>query len=46
MKKQKPLPPALREQAVQVTADWVSVGGLLCVIARGREESDPPGQMP
>jgi len=36
----------LRARAVQVVADWVSVGGLLCVIARGRAESDPPGQMP
>jgi hypothetical protein len=40
------LPPGLRAQAVQVAGDWVSVGGLLCLIARGREESDPPGQMP
>jgi len=40
------LPPGLRAQAVQVSADWVSVGGLLCLIARGREESDPPGHMP
>lgn len=48
------LPPApagagaggLRARAVQVVADWVSVGGLLCVIARGRAESEPPGQMP
>jgi SAM-dependent methyltransferase len=40
------LPPGLRAQAVQVAGGWVSVGGLLCLIARGREESDPPGQMP
>ena len=40
------LPPGLRAQAVEVAAGWVSVGGLLCLIARGREESDPPGQMP
>jgi len=26
------LPPGLRAQAVQVTADWVSAGGLLCLI--------------
>ena len=38
--------PGLRAQAVRVIADWVCVGGLLCLIARGREESDPPGQMP
>jgi SAM-dependent methyltransferase len=40
------LPPALRARAVPLMADWVSVGGVLCVIARGRGESDPPGQMP
>ncbi len=40
------LPPELRARAVEVVADWVAVGGLLCLIARGREESDPPGQMP
>ena len=40
------LPPGMRAQAVEVAAGWVSVGGLLCLIARGREESDPPGQMP
>src|SRR5687768_7785653 len=40
------LPPGLRAQAVEVAADWVTVGGLLCLIARGRAESDPPGQMP
>ena len=48
------LPPApagagaggLRARAVRVVADWVSDGGLLCVIARGRAESEPPGQMP
>jgi SAM-dependent methyltransferase len=40
------LPPALRARAVPLIADWVAVGGLLCLIARGRGESDPPGQMP
>jgi SAM-dependent methyltransferase len=42
------LPPAggLRARAVRVAAGWVSVGGLLLLIARGRAESDPPGQMP
>ena len=40
------LPPALRARAVPLIADWVAVGGVLCLIARGREESDPPGQMP
>jgi SAM-dependent methyltransferase len=40
------LPPALRAQAIQLVADWTAVGGLLLLIARGREESDPPGQMP
>jgi len=40
------LPPELRARAIPLMADWVSVGGVLCLIARGREESDPPGQMP
>jgi SAM-dependent methyltransferase len=40
------LPPLLRAQAIQLVADWTAVGGLLLLIARGREESDPPGQMP
>jgi SAM-dependent methyltransferase len=40
------LPPELRARAVPLMADWVSVGGLLCLIARGREVSEPPGQMP
>ncbi len=40
------LPPALRSAAVPLMADWVSVCGRLCLIARGREESDAPGQMP
>ena len=40
------LPTALRAQAVPVIGEWVSIGGLLCLIARGRSESDPPGEMP
>src|SRR5687767_13338705 len=40
------LPPGLRAQAIQLLADWTAVGGLLLLIARGREESDPPGHMP
>jgi SAM-dependent methyltransferase len=40
------LPSALRAQAIPLIGEWVSVGGLLCVIARGRSESDPLGQMP
>jgi len=40
------LPPALRAQAIPLVADWIAVGGLLILVARGREESDPPGQMP
>jgi SAM-dependent methyltransferase len=40
------LPPTLRAQAIQSIADWTAVGGLLLLIARGRDESDPPGQMP
>ncbi len=40
------LPPELRMQAVRLIGGWVAARGLLCVIARGREDSDPPGQMP
>jgi hypothetical protein len=40
------LPPALRTEAAGLIGGWVAIGGLLCVIARGREESDPPGHMP
>jgi SAM-dependent methyltransferase len=40
------LPPTLRAQAVPIIADWVCPNGLLFLIARGRSESDPPGQMP
>jgi SAM-dependent methyltransferase len=40
------LPPALRTRAIPLIADWVAPAGLLCLIARGRDESDPPGQMP
>jgi hypothetical protein len=40
------LPPALRARAIPLVADWTAVGGLVLLVARGREESDPPGQMP
>ena len=40
------LPSDLRAQAVPLIGEWISVGGLLCLIARGRSESDPTGQMP
>jgi hypothetical protein len=40
------LPSALRARAIGLIGEWVCVGGLLCVIARGRSESDPPGQIP
>lgn len=40
------LPPALRAQAIGLIGEWVCAGGLLCLVARGRNESDPPGQMP
>jgi hypothetical protein len=36
------LPPALRAQAIVLIGEWVSASGLLCLIARGRSESDPP----
>jgi hypothetical protein len=40
------LPPALRAEAILLIGEWVCASGLLCLIARGRNESDPPGQMP
>jgi SAM-dependent methyltransferase len=40
------LPPALRAQATENIADFLRPGGLLLVIARSREPSEPEGQMP
>jgi hypothetical protein len=40
------LPSDLRARAVGMIREWISAGGFLCLIARGRSESDPPGQMP
>ena len=40
------LPAALRPPAIKNTAGFLRTGGLLLVIARGREPSDPEGQMP
>lgn len=40
------LRPSARDQAIQCIADLVANGGLLLVIARGREEHEPEGQMP
>lgn len=40
------LPAALRPQAIEKIAQFLHPGGLLLVIARGREPSDPEGQMP
>jgi len=40
------LPAALRPRAIENIADFLCPGGLLLVIARGREPSDPEGQMP
>lgn len=40
------LPAALRAQATKNTAGFLRPGGLLLVIARGREPSEPEGQMP
>ncbi len=40
------LPPDLRANAIQCIASFVSPGGTLLVIARGREPSDPAGDMP
>jgi SAM-dependent methyltransferase len=40
------LPAALRHPAIEKIAEFLCPGGLLLVIARGREPSDPEGQMP
>lgn len=40
------LPPAARRQAARVLCDLVAPGGLLLVIARGREADEPEGAMP
>ncbi|HEY3453279.1 MAG TPA: class I SAM-dependent methyltransferase [Bryobacteraceae bacterium] len=40
------LPQKLRPKAIQRIASFVAPGGSLFVIARGREKSDPPGEMP
>jgi SAM-dependent methyltransferase len=40
------LPPLLRAKAMEKTASFVRPGGLLLVICRGRQPSDPEGQMP
>lgn len=40
------LPPGLRAPAIQCIASFVAPGGTLLVIARGREPSDPTGDMP
>ena len=40
------LPPDLRGKAIHCIADFVAPGGTLLVIARGRESTDPEGNMP
>ncbi len=40
------LPAALRPRAIEKIAGFLCPGGLLLVIARGRESCDPEGQMP
>jgi ubiquinone/menaquinone biosynthesis C-methylase UbiE len=40
------LPAALRPRAIEKIAKFLCPTGLLLVIARGREPSDPEGQMP
>jgi SAM-dependent methyltransferase len=40
------LPAALRPQAIKNISSFLHPDGLLLVIARGREPSDPEGQMP
>jgi SAM-dependent methyltransferase len=40
------LPPEARRQAIDALAGFVSPGGTLLVVARGREKADDPGAMP
>jgi ubiquinone/menaquinone biosynthesis C-methylase UbiE len=40
------LPPDLRVAAMEKTAEFLSPGGTLLVVARGREETEPEGRMP
>lgn len=40
------LPSSLRKQAIQRMADLIRPGGFALVIARAREEAEPPGHMP
>lgn len=40
------LPPELRHVAMEKTAQFLRPGGMLLVVARGREETDPAGKMP
>ncbi|HEY9834262.1 MAG TPA: hypothetical protein V6D26_27165, partial [Stenomitos sp.] len=40
------LPPELRVVAISNISNFVAPSGQLLVIARGREESDSPGEMP
>lgn len=40
------LPATLRSQAIEKIAGFLRPGGLLLLIARGREPADPEGQMP
>jgi hypothetical protein len=40
------LPPELRPASMQSVASFVKSGGMLLLIARGRETTDSPGHMP
>jgi len=40
------LPPSVRGEAIRRIAGFVAPGGRLLIIARARDESDPPGDMP
>jgi SAM-dependent methyltransferase len=40
------LPPELREPAIEKIAQFLKPGGLLLVVARGREETEPEGDLP
>jgi len=40
------LPPAIRQRAIEGASSFVKPGGKLLLVARGRDETDPPGELP
>jgi SAM-dependent methyltransferase len=40
------LPSALREKAIPLISDFITPGGTLLIVTRGRDPQDPPGTLP